>query len=123
MKIAVTSQNFRTVTGHAGKGRRFLVFETDGGAPREVERIDLPKEMSFHEFHGDGPHPIDGVELLITGSCGAGFARRLAQRGIAVAITDIQDPLAAIDAVADGRLVPVDPDNMAHHHHDHSPHP
>ena len=27
MRIAVTSQNFRTVTGHAGKARRFLVFD------------------------------------------------------------------------------------------------
>ena len=123
MKIAVTSQNFRTVTGHAGKSRRFIVFETEAGAPREIERIDLPKEMSFHEFHGDGPHPIDGVELLITGGCGAGFARRLAQRGIAVAVTDIQDPLEAIDAVAAGRLAAVDPNNMTHHDHDHSHHP
>ena len=27
MRIAVASQNFRTVTGHAGKSRRFLVFD------------------------------------------------------------------------------------------------
>ena len=27
MKIGITSQNFRTITGHAGKTRRFLVFE------------------------------------------------------------------------------------------------
>lgn len=39
MKIAVTSQNFRTVTAHAGKTRRFLVFDIPSGdSPREVER-------------------------------------------------------------------------------------
>ena len=27
MKIAVSSQNFRTVTAHAGKARRFIVFD------------------------------------------------------------------------------------------------
>ncbi|MEW8693532.1 MAG: nitrogen fixation protein, partial [Candidatus Thiodiazotropha endolucinida] len=27
MKIAVTSQNFRTITQHAGKTRRFLIYE------------------------------------------------------------------------------------------------
>jgi hypothetical protein len=27
MRIAITSQNFRTVTGHAGRAGRFLVFE------------------------------------------------------------------------------------------------
>ncbi|PKM42938.1 MAG: nitrogen fixation protein [Gammaproteobacteria bacterium HGW-Gammaproteobacteria-1] len=120
MRIAVTSQNFRTVTGHAGKSRRFLVFEAAAGAaPAEVERIDLPKEMSFHEFHGDGAHPVDGVDAIITGSCGAGFARRLAGRGIRVAVTQVEDPLAAVQAYAEGHLPPVDPERMAGHQHDH----
>lgn len=124
MRIAVTSQNFRTVTGHAGKSRRFLVFEAQPGTtPHELERLDLPKEMSFHEFHGDGAHPVDGVDAVITGSCGAGFARRLAGRGIQVAVTQLQDPLAAVQAYASGQLAPVDPAHMAghdHHDHDHS---
>lgn len=121
MRIAVTSQNFRTVTGHAGKTRRFLVFEVQGDAPpQEVERLDLPREMSFHEFHGDGPHPVDGVDVVITAGCGAGFARRLGGRGIRVAVTPLEDPLAAVQAYADGKLLPVDPAQMAwHDHHEH----
>jgi len=31
MKIAVASQNFRTVTPHAGRTRRFLVYEPSRG--------------------------------------------------------------------------------------------
>ena len=27
MRIGVTSQNFRTITGHAGKTRRFLIYD------------------------------------------------------------------------------------------------
>ncbi len=120
MRIAVTSQNFRTVTGHAGKSRRFLVFEaTAGTAPREVERIDLPREMSFHEFHGEGAHPVDGVDAVITGSCGAGFARRLAGRGIRVAVTQQEDPLAAVQSYVEGSLTPLEPGQMADHHHGH----
>ncbi|HKJ77206.1 MAG TPA: nitrogen fixation protein, partial [Gammaproteobacteria bacterium] len=43
MEIAITSQNFRTVTGHAGKTRRFLVYEAGPGQePVEVDRLDLP---------------------------------------------------------------------------------
>lgn len=124
MRIAVTSQNFRTVTGHAGKSRRFLVFEAGSGStPQEVDRLDLPKEMSFHEFHGDGAHPVDGVNAVITASCGAGFARRLAGRGIRVAVTQVEDPLAAVQAYAEGSLLPVDPERMAgHHEHDHHHH-
>jgi hypothetical protein len=65
MKIAVTSQNFRTITGHAGKTRRFLVYEAEGSEVREIQRLDLPKEQSFHELPGDAAHPIDGVDVLI----------------------------------------------------------
>ena len=92
MKVAVTSQNFRTVTGHAGKARRFLVFEAEGGDVREVERLDLPKETSFHELPGDAPHPIDGVDALVTGGCGQGFVARLARRGIRVVASPDEMP-------------------------------
>lgn len=107
MKIAVTSQNFRSVTGHAGRARRFIIFELGAdGEPREVARLDLPKEMAFHEFHGDGPHPIDGVDVVITGGCGAGFPRRLAARGIRVVATGESDILTAVRAVAASRALP-----------------
>lgn len=82
MEIAVTSQNSRSVTSHAGKSRRFLVLDISCPCtPCEIERIDLPKEMSFHGFRGDR-HPIDGISALITGGAGAGFRRRMTQRSI-----------------------------------------
>ena len=88
MKIAVTSQNFRTVTGHAGKARRFLIYQPGSdGLPVESLRLDLPKEMSMHEFHSGGAHPLDDMDVVITGSCGAGFAQRLARRGVRVVVT------------------------------------
>ena len=41
MRIAVASQNYRTITKHAGMTRRFLVFEAEqGAAPREVNEAD-----------------------------------------------------------------------------------
>lgn len=110
MKIAITSQNFRTITGHAGKTRRFLVFEAAQGVePTEVERIDLPLEMSFHEFRGTGPHPIDSVDAIITGSAGPGFIRHLASRGIQVFVTSETDPRRAIRALLDGTLASATP--------------
>jgi predicted Fe-Mo cluster-binding NifX family protein len=97
MKIAVTSQNFRTVTPHAGRTRRFLVYEaTVGGGPMEVDRLDLPKELSMHEFHADSPHPLDAVDVIIAGSFGEGFATRMEVRGIVVVATDVTDPLEAV---------------------------
>jgi predicted Fe-Mo cluster-binding NifX family protein len=97
MKIAVTSQNFRTVTPHAGRTRRFLVYEaTEGGEPVEVDRLDLPKELSMHEFHGDSPHPFDAVDVIIAGSFGEGFAARMAARGIVAVATNLTDPVETV---------------------------
>ena len=97
MKIAVTSQNLRTITPHAGRTRRFLVYEVaEGGEPVEVDRLDLPKELSMHEFHADGPHPLDAVDVIIAGSFGEGFATRMAARGIVAVATDLTDPVEAV---------------------------
>jgi predicted Fe-Mo cluster-binding NifX family protein len=97
MRIAVTSQNYRTVTAHAGRTRRFLVYEAAaGGEPVEVDRLDLPKELSMHEFHADSPHPLDAVDVIIAGSFGEGFAARMAKRGIVAVATAKADPLEAV---------------------------
>ena len=65
MKIAVTSQNFKNVTPHAGKTRRFLVYEVGGdGEPVETGRLDLDKVMTIHEFRGgDAAHPLDQMDV------------------------------------------------------------
>lgn len=116
MKVAVTSQNFKTVTGHAGKTRRFLVYDIGSPcSPRELERLDLPKEMAFHEFRGDA-HPIDGVDALITASAGPGFVARLAQRGIEVVVCGESDPLTAVRDYIAGTVKPPLPHDHDHHH-------
>ena len=108
MRIAVTSQNFRTITGHAGKTRRFLVFEVDpSGEPREVERLDLPSGMSLHDHHGS-EHPLFalGLDALITQGAGQGFIGRLGRAGIAVHATSETDPVTAVQALSRGEPLP-----------------
>jgi predicted Fe-Mo cluster-binding NifX family protein len=99
MKIAVTSQNFRTVTGHAGRARRFLIYDAEPGCePIEVARLDLPKELAMHEFHSAGAHPIDGADVILSQGFGDGFARRATMRGIVASVTDKADPVEAVKA-------------------------
>lgn len=99
MKIAVSSQNFRTITPHAGKARRFIIFEGAAGQePVEVDRLDLAKELTIHEFNGDGAHPLDAVQVVLTSSFGEGFGRRMAARGIAAVATPLTDPVEAVKA-------------------------
>jgi predicted Fe-Mo cluster-binding NifX family protein len=116
MRIAVTSQNFRTITGHAGKARRFLILEVqDEGAPVEVERLDLPPGMSLHDAHGDD-HPLFRMHLdaVITQGAGDRFIERLARQGIVVRATSATDPTSAASDLAAGRPLPA----PAPHHHD-----
>ncbi len=97
MKIAVTSQNFRTVTGHAGRARKFIVYDVEeDGSFRETERISLPKEQSLHAHDPHAPHVIDKVDFLITAECGQGFVNKMGRRGIRVYITPTEEPEKAV---------------------------
>ena len=116
MKIAVTSQNFRTVTGHAGMARRFLVYRAaPGTAPELVDRLELPPEMAFHGYTG-GSHPIHEADVLLTASAGDGLVAMMASRGVRVVRTGQQDPARAVEDVLLGQVTPPGDDG---HHHDH----
>jgi predicted Fe-Mo cluster-binding NifX family protein len=117
MRIAVTSQNFRTITGHAGKSRRFLVYEADAdGDPTEIDRLDLPMELSLHDYHGDD-HPLFELDLnaIVTQGAGSGFLQRMARHGIQVYTTSATDPVQAVSAILAGQPLPA----AAPHTHDH----
>jgi predicted Fe-Mo cluster-binding NifX family protein len=47
---------------------------------------------------GERPHPTDGVDVILSQGFGDGFARRMAQRGIAVFATEETDPAEAVKA-------------------------
>jgi predicted Fe-Mo cluster-binding NifX family protein len=106
MKIGLTSQNFRTITGHAGKTRRFLIYtQNEQQNWVESDRLDLPKEMSMHEFRG-AQHPVQVVDVLITAGCGEGFVRRMKAMGVEVVTTSEADPLTAVNLYTSGAVLP-----------------
>jgi predicted Fe-Mo cluster-binding NifX family protein len=119
MRIAITSQNFREVTGHAGHARRFLVFKVDGSMSIQPDdRLDLDKEFAIHGFDDRTSHPLYDMDVLITGGAGEGFKQRLAQRGVRVVTTSESDPETAVRAFLAGALKPPAVD-CSHDHGDH----
>jgi len=104
MKIAVTSQDRHTVTGHAGKCRNFLVYEVDGQTVLRKTLIELPMAQSLHESHGAAPHPLDGIGVLISGGAGPGLIRRLNNLGIQALVTLETEPDSAVTAFLNGTL-------------------
>ncbi|NGX17589.1 NifB/NifX family molybdenum-iron cluster-binding protein [Wenzhouxiangella sp. XN24] len=109
MKVAVTSQNRKEVTEHAGRCRKFWLFDVEAGEIRRREILELAKEDSFHESGGDTPHPLDDIDVLIAGSMGPGLRRRMARKGIAAFVTQEKDLERAVALWAAGGLSPATP--------------
>lgn len=127
MKIAVSSQNRKTVTGHAGKCRKFWIYDVAGGEHQGRTLLELPLDQSFHASHGQ-PHPLDEVNVLITGGMGLGLRERLKQKGIVAVATAETDPDRAVTAWLNDTLVEIAPEAHGHgfphehaHHHHHQP--
>jgi predicted Fe-Mo cluster-binding NifX family protein len=107
MKIAIPTSDFTTVSGHAGQARHWLVYDCRPGQPiPEPERIALEKEQVMHHFKDDGPHPLDGVEIVIAGSAGDGFFRHMRKRGADVLLTAETEPAAALAKILAGEALP-----------------
>ncbi|MGQ9367607.1 NifB/NifX family molybdenum-iron cluster-binding protein [Azospirillum sp. A39] len=116
MRFAVASQNFRTVTPHAGKTRRFLLFDAGPGqAPEEAGRLDLPDGMAIHDVAG-GAHPLYAVDVVIAGSAGPGFVARMREHGVVTVATAEADPRTAITAYLDGTIVAAPAHEGCGHH-------
>lgn len=117
MKIAVASQNRKTVTGHAGKCRKFWIHQVEGNQVVGKTLLELPIEQSFHESAHDAPHPLDDVNVLICGGIGQGLQSRLKQKAIQAVATPETDIERAVAAWLAGELEELPPD--AGHGHDH----
>ena len=99
VKVAVTSQNRKTVTEHAGKCRKFWIYETHDGRVLSKTLLELPLEQSLHSSSPEGGHVLDDVDILVTASIGDGLKQRLNDKGIETIVTDETDPDAVVDAL------------------------
>ena len=105
-KIAVCSQNRKTVTEHAGKCRKFWVYDIEQGRVIGRSLLELTIEQSFHEAKEGQAHPLDEVDVLITGSIGGGLQQRLRQRGIIGVVTSETDLDQAVASFLAGDMAP-----------------
>lgn len=104
MKIAVASQNRRTVTDHTGRCRRFYLYDIAQGETGDKSLLDLPMEQSLHATRGQTAHPLDAIDVLISGGLGEGLQRRLEAKGIQVVVTPESDPDTAVEKFLCGTL-------------------
>ncbi|MEG2155797.1 MAG: NifB/NifX family molybdenum-iron cluster-binding protein [Burkholderiaceae bacterium] len=118
--IALTAQNRKTITAHAGMCRNFLLFDLEGAAIGVPRLLEFEREQSLHEMQDGVAHPLDGVDVLISAGMGAGLQQKLARRGIQAFVTTELDPARAVALFARGELPTLAPGaSESHGHHDH----
>src|SRR5574343_438478 len=110
MKIAIATKDFTAVSGHAGQARHWLLYDlSEHHASRLLPapvRIDLTKDQVLHVFEDDGPHPLDGVDIVVAASAGDGFIRHMKKRRTEVLLTGESDPALAITRILAGEALP-----------------
>ncbi|MGR9117569.1 MAG: NifB/NifX family molybdenum-iron cluster-binding protein [Gammaproteobacteria bacterium] len=115
MRIAVASRDGQTVAGHIGKCAEWIVFEAKAAPnsehPRmeEVARITLPKDLVFHYYKDDGPHPLADCSAVIGASAGESFVAKMAKRGIKAVLTSEPDPTTAVTDYVRQHVTPPKP--------------
>jgi predicted Fe-Mo cluster-binding NifX family protein len=124
MKIAVSSQNQTNVTGHLGHCQKFWIYDVDGMTVQNKQLLQLTKAQSFHESSPKESHPLDDVQVLISGGIGNGLACRLEAKNIKPMVTPETDPDTAVTAYLAGSLIVKtqeerDRDHVAEHGHEH----
>lgn len=74
MIIAFAAKQFEAVSGYAGQGREWLLYDCVPRQPiPEPNRVTLNKDQVLHHFKDHDPHPLDGVEIVVVGSAGDGL--------------------------------------------------
>jgi len=124
MKIAVTYQNGRTISGHAGRTNRFLIYTIENQKIIDKTEMDMEKEQTFHNIFHDGvkpipEHPLLHINAIIAGNMGTGFFQKMRMNNIDAINTSERDPDEAIEKLMVGKLE-VKPLEEHHHHHDHN---
>lgn len=110
MKIALATKDYARISSHAGQCPHWLLYDLAAYRPGESlpepRRIELARDLQLHYFQDDGPHPLDGVDIVVAGSAGDGFVRHMKKRGAEVLLTGEADPAAAIARILAGAPLP-----------------
>ena len=117
--IALTTQNRRTITSHAGRCRRFTLARVENGQVQlPLEQVELDIDQTLKQSHGGMPAALQNIDVLITAGAGQGMAQRLKALGVQLCVTPVQDPLEAAQAWAQGCLPQQEQTEADEHDHD-----
>ena len=107
--VAITSQNKKTITKHAGQCRNYLIYTIENDKITNKRILELGSDetlkYTFHEDSSKDPkNLIFDVDILITGSIGEGGINRLAKQNVTAYIVEEKDPEIAVEKLIKGTL-------------------
>ena len=97
LKIAVSSQDRQTVTDHAGRCRKFWVYEIRQNRVESKTLRELTSEQTLHSSPLGADHPLDDVHVMITAGISPFLYHRLREGGIRGYVTEESDPDRAVE--------------------------
>lgn len=120
MKIAVVSDDGKTISQHFGRAKNYIVFDVQGGSitRSEVRSKTAHHSGEEHHDHGEGGHvgpeadakhnsmlaSISDCEALIVRGMGFGAFDAMKSAGIKPYITDLELAEDAVKAYIAGKL-------------------
>ena len=124
MKIAVITDDGKTISRHFGRAHQYLVFTVEDG---RIVRQELREKAGHHTFAPHqptadtpaGPHGFDPAsrnrhaqmldtiqdcQAVLAGGMGLGMQQNLVEVDIRPVLTDLHDIQEAVQAFIEGRL-------------------
>ena len=102
MKIAVTSQNVRNVTAHAGRCRKFWIYEfPEFGTEIDKKLVEVDINNTLHAMRASLPEALSEIDTLITAGIGESLKGKLLHAGVSTHISNQSLPdVAALEYMA-----------------------
>jgi len=120
VKIAVITDDGKTISQHFGRARQYLVVTVEDWRILGQELRDKTGHHTFASHEPiSGPHGFDPAsrnrhaqmlgtiqdcQAVLAGGMGLGMQRNIEEVGIRPLLTDLQDIQEAVQALIDGRL-------------------
>jgi predicted Fe-Mo cluster-binding NifX family protein len=124
MKIAVITDDGKTISQHFGRAPFYMVLDIEGG---QIVKREMRDKMGHNQFSAVGPeehhheqHGLDDAahnkhammagsiadcQAVVCGGMGMGAYESMRRMNIQPIVTDLQDIEAAAQAYIDGKLV------------------
>ena len=128
VKIAVPSDDGKTISHHFGRTKGFVVIELEKESNEIKNREYRTNTFTGHargveRKHGEGHHRairegIGDCDVVIANSMGSGVYEDLKSAGMKIFITDESDIERAIELYISGKLSDNPLSTCEHHHHD-----